>query len=295
MRNLLLALAVGVSASSAGLAQEPAFPLQERPAAPIGDGYPRTRPWKVLGLHTGMPVEEALAVLRKEFPQLPAEPSVSMRRLPFSDRGFAWTAEHGMPFNNADHTYDRVYLAFSSAVTGNKVTFIRRSISYGKGEPANFEATQQAIRSAYGEPGYEIDVIGQQGFTWYYPVRDGELLKKADPDQPGYHCFLAYRRINEIGFPFYASDPSRAERGLAEAAISDAADADGKCSVLMFVEGSYHYANGIYNKHALQSLAITIIDLKRQLAGIEADNKEIERLQTVARDTATRGKAAPKL
>lgn len=277
-RGVPLILAI---APVAGQAQT-TFPLNIREPAPIGDGYADGKPYDILGIMTGMSGEQAIAIATKHYAQQKRTMKVMVAKLPFNGQEFvSWMR----PADSwaSSRPEDTLYLAMSSAANKNQVVYIKRHVVYPKDRPANYAETLAALKAKYGEPG---SLRVSEAFAQLtYPVQAGVVATTDEKSPP--ECTAARGALT--------SNPGANRNGNFGHLEATRLGVLHKCSALMFIELEFARNNGMRNPNAIEEMSITVVDINRTMSATEWDNKEIARLNELARTSGTTGAAPSKL
>lgn len=271
-----LAIAVVLSTATLAWSQSgPVFPLQKQTPAPYGDGYVGRKPFDILGLTTGMPMDKAKPIVERLYGEQRRKVKPNTDAFPFNNEEFVvyFGPEDKFDPNKAE---DTLYVMASSPVVGSEVIFIRRYIRFPNDKPANLEETVKALKAKYGPPGSEY--ASDKMLDLNYSTSNGELTPK--------HRDFCLGARNLVGF-----DAAKDRENIDIVAAAQHGNAEG-CTIAASVQLVYATAAGTTNKKAVAAMFVTAFDVKRTWTGVELDDKEIDRLKGLAKTTP--GQGAPK-
>lgn len=137
------------------------------------------------GIHLGMPIEQALALMKSQFPASTNQLKVTAAKfMNTSDK--AWlTSMTATLINTCPGCQEGITVTFSIPPDPQRVVAIQRSLVFGPGKQPLMDATITGLRQKYGAETFKSVPDPVQTFTWLYDELGQHLPATTPKFEPG--------------------------------------------------------------------------------------------------------------
>jgi len=173
---ILVAAALVIPRSASMEAQVPTAPAAGLDPSKLPDAQ---------GIHLGMPIEQALALMKSQFPASTNQLKVTAAKfMNTSDK--AWlTSMTATLINTCQGCFEGITVTFSIPPDPQRVVAIQRSLTFGPGKQPMLDATIAGLRQKYGAETFKSVPNPVQAVVWLYDEQGQHLPATTPKFEPG--------------------------------------------------------------------------------------------------------------